>query len=459
MKTCKITLAGFIFLFLININACKSIEVQPENPNSSVNDLLEIPQEVKAEHQGGNITIDIKSNTQWEIHAEKGWTSVVPDKGYKDGQVTLKVEANEGVWERGMTLVFKTANLSDTLKIFQDSGHSPLRADKEGPANCFIVNPENDVYAFVPYIPEQSEKDITKAELVWQDKKNLVKAVEYNSTQNLIGFILNKESGNALIAAKNNQEEILWSWHIWVTDYDPEHNSLVTLPNRNQTSWTFMDRNLGALTSISGDFRSLGLLYQWGRKDPFTGNISDTEEEGKTYDIDGNLLPTAPEKAQQFGTVDLSVRHPDVFYTISYKTNDWTSPSNDDLWGGISMGKSIYDPCPAGWKIPVCDEKQANPYEFIFDGSAIWSDRPAGYFYKEWWFPCGGTRIYESGNLSYNIGGGYGGLWVGTAGSANKDQENFPALYGQYLFLIDGILFHTSKDARSQGMSVRCVRE
>ena len=30
-----------------------------------------------------------------------------------------------------------------------------------------------------------------------------------------------------------------------------------------------MDRNIGALSATLGDPLSMGLLYQWGRKDPF----------------------------------------------------------------------------------------------------------------------------------------------------------------------------------------------
>ena len=36
-----------------------------------------------------------------------------------------------------------------------------------------------------------------------------------------------------------------------------------------------MDRNLGATSATPGNVGSLGLLYQWGRKDPFLGSSSD----------------------------------------------------------------------------------------------------------------------------------------------------------------------------------------
>lgn len=55
--------------------------------------------------------------------------------------------------------------------------------------------------------------------------------------------------------------EILWSWHIWVT------NRPITTSGGNDLQW--MDRNLGALSNEIGDVANRGMLYQWGRKEPF----------------------------------------------------------------------------------------------------------------------------------------------------------------------------------------------
>ena len=35
-----------------------------------------------------------------------------------------------------------------------------------------------------------------------------------------------------------------------------------------------MDRNMGAISASPGNIGALGLLYQWGRKDPFLGSSS-----------------------------------------------------------------------------------------------------------------------------------------------------------------------------------------
>jgi hypothetical protein len=77
------------------------------------------------------------------------------------------------------------------------------------------------------------------------------------------------------------------------------------------------------------------------------------------------------------------------------------------------------------------------------------------------WFPTTGTRAYASGTLDYPSGGNpYSGLWIGTKGATASDLTLYPTLYGQYMFIINGRrTFKVSKDRRSQGLSVRCVKE
>ena len=94
-----------------------------------------------------------------------------------------------------------------------------------------------------------------------------------------IWFTTGREQGNAVIALRDFSGEIVWSWHIWVTDRE------VTLTAANGYEW--MDRNLGALNNTPGDVANRGLFYQWGRKDPFlpssapytTGNVTEANVE------------------------------------------------------------------------------------------------------------------------------------------------------------------------------------
>ena len=52
------------------------------------------------------------------------------------------------------------------------------------------------------------------------------------------------------------------------------------------------------------------------------------------------------------------------------------------------------------------------------------------------------------------------GLWIGTKGKASDNLELYPDLYGQYMFIVNGKrTFKVNKDKRSQGLSLRCVKE
>lgn len=366
-------------------------------------------------------------------------------------------------------------------------GTVDLSAD--GTANCYIIAP-NSVSAFNAEFKGNSSEleigDVASAELVWQSSTGLVKDLYYAQAAKKIVVETSDASGNALVAATDAAGNILWSWHLWITDYDPAETDFSTEPNSAGTVWTFMDRNLGALNTSAGDFDSFGMLYQWGRKDPFPGPTTFTvmnedysyavDGEPTFYDFKNQPLPKFSELAEYHGTIEKSIQNPDVFYANTkkstgemdeygdeiivddYITGDWVDVSDDDLWGGESLKKTIYDPCPVGYKVPVCDAEGNSPYEWLTYDKVTWGSN--GCDYNGIWFPTTGTRVYASGGLDYTELSPYGGLWLGTKGQASSNLEEYPTLYGQYMFIIDGKrMFKVNKDRRSQGMSVRCVRE
>lgn len=102
----------------------------------------------------------------------------------------------------------------------------------------------------------------SSAALLWQDAPALLSDVRLEEGR--VHFTAGEGQGNALIAVRDADGRILWSWHIWVTDYDPSSQ----VPKLNGLSW--MTRNLGALSDDYDETGSAkGFVYQWGRKDPF----------------------------------------------------------------------------------------------------------------------------------------------------------------------------------------------
>ena len=103
---------------------------------------------------------------------------------------------------------------------------------------------------------------------------------------------MNGQPGNAVVAIYDMEDAdaedatILWSYHIWVTDVADQPFGV----NSKGNSYTVMDRNLGAVSATPGDAGAIGLLYQWGRKDPFvTTSEIGKNTEAEMYDQSGGV--------------------------------------------------------------------------------------------------------------------------------------------------------------------------
>jgi hypothetical protein len=147
-------------------------------------------------------------------------------------------------------------------------------------------------------------------------------------------------TGNALIAAKDARGEILWSWHIWLTDMPDE----CVYAN---DAGILMDRNLGATSATAGDMGTWGLLYQWGRKDPFLGAAGNSS----SYDMAQSTGKWTFNKTDASkGTIEYTIKHPTEFlYNLERTDWQWKTPSDNSRW---SPDKTLYDPCPRGWRVP-----------------------------------------------------------------------------------------------------------
>ncbi|MFP3598292.1 T9SS type A sorting domain-containing protein [Chryseobacterium sp. SIMBA_029] len=200
------------------------------------------------------------------------------------------------------------------------------------------------------------------ADVLWEDNMGLIKSKE-NYTLDIIGTDANAEikvpvnkvkEGNAVIAYKVNGV-VFWSWHVWVTD-DPTNGStyksyddvkrelsngtVETIPN---SEWGWMDRNLGALGgSLNGDGwnRSGGLMYQWGRKDPFP---SLTTNDDNYYQVTGSMgkiiYNEAIPRLQQFANTPFSDYK--NFYDLRLYTNKSTANITDNIRASVKNPLSL----------------------------------------------------------------------------------------------------------------------
>ena len=160
--------------------------------------------------------------------------------------------------------------LINTLKGISPSDNRVHIAER---SNCYIVKPGESVNIPVKRANESALgtqiADVTtgwKAAINWQTSAGLV-TLNYSTYLSSGYFKVTAPSttakGNAEVVVTDAAgTNVLWSWHIWVTDYDPATSNDVLNGN------TWMQYNLGATAPANGS-NSFALLYQWGRKDPF----------------------------------------------------------------------------------------------------------------------------------------------------------------------------------------------
>ena len=231
-------------------------------------------------------------------------------------------------------------------------------------ANSYLIE-EAGAYVFAPFKGNSGEavEGVAGAGLLWQDTPGLI--TEAGLVDGKVRFVVAEGVyGNAVVYAygAGGNEEILWSWHVWVPEQQVESLPMIT-------GFNVMNMNLGATTAAAADVNAFGLCYQWGRKDPFTGSptLSGTTATlaKPIYNIDGEEGEFGAVMTPQ--SVEFAIANPGTFispYGVDYA--DWCSTSDDALWGNPdgnyresgslkyeNLGeKSMYDPCPAGWRVP-----------------------------------------------------------------------------------------------------------
>lgn len=331
-----------------------------------------------------------------------------------------------------------------------------------GTANCYIVS-EPGKYKFNAFAKGNSVESIgeaVSAEVLWESfgtdvtpsVGDIVRNVTYK--EGYIEFETPTElaEGNAVVAAKDASGTILWSWHIWVTDQPREQ---VYYNNAG----TMMDRNLGATSATPGDVCALGLLYQWGRKDPFLGSSSISSSTLAKSTI---TWPSAVASSSATGTVDYAILNPTTFVTASYSSEyDWHYASRDNtLWTTSDKTKSIYDPCPAGWCLPegadygiwsqACESSSFTRYSYdeISEGINFGGKFGSAPII---WYPAAGSRSFERGG---ELGGaGYNAFyWSVTPNDSKACELFFNANSG-------GGFNPCEYNWRALGQSVRCFKE
>jgi hypothetical protein len=336
------------------------------------------------------------------------------------------------------------------------SSTNDARVTRTPRANCYIVAPGKSVY--IPLARANDSdlgtqiSDLTASGntvgVVWQDLGTNSSAVTATQSAADRAFGVFKVSaalgytGNAVVYVKSASGTTLWSWHIWITSYDPN------VTNSTIGTYTFMDRNLGA-TNITPGQANKGLYYQWGRKDPFPQAAAVATNTMETvYNGSGSTTTTVPTLVSNTPTTNNlsnSVLNPTSFYYAGAPTYDWYAATvanqNNGLWGTL---KTVYDPCPAGWKVaPSAAYSTFSTGTLTYSSSTYgWTHTSSGSFW-----PLSGLLNANTGTLS-NVGSG-GYYWSSAPYSTNASG-----------FLLNSSDMNPSGNGyRAYGFSVRCVQD
>ena len=264
----------------------------------------------------------------------------------------------------------------------------------DDPANCFMVS-EPGLYAFKANKGKTQEAvaSIASVEVLWESfgtkeapsKGNIVSQAYYKDGQVYFKTPAALKDGNALIAAKDASNTILWSWHIWVCngwDATATAQKYYNFSNGIASWGAVMDRNLGATSATINDIKSHGLLYQWGRKDPFLG-WDGYNAEGHTPAASTLAWPDPVMTSEETGTIEYAITHPTtLLYPGKVSSNvDWYFTKEHNVTDNMRWNErlTLYDPCPAGWTLPEAHttNNQGLCYNALENHwNVMWPDNP-----------------------------------------------------------------------------------
>lgn len=243
-----------------------------------------------------------------------------------------------------------------------------------------------------PYINVQNGSDpATQASIVWTDQSGIVDGLSVTNAgaNSFVNFHVPADkikNGNAVIAVKNASGTIMWSWHLWFNHDDVL--ATTTVVNHQGHTYNFTKQTLGFaylkwdgstydkarvtrvvveqavsnggvkqrgyidITQNSGNVKEISsALYQFGRKDAMPG--TDALAQGSFTQNGGDNM-----------SIPNGIQNPGTFYTNGLSWDDnppsgysyynlWSMENTIIRWNDNAVVKTIYDPSPAGFKMPA----------------------------------------------------------------------------------------------------------
>lgn len=309
-------------------------------------DYIESPSLKPTDESKRTVTLDCSEGVALNATEPTPFHIVVPAGTYAGVKLTVLTTDGRMMEKQGTTSLRIRRTRVSSAGVLEYQEAESVDLSERGTSNCYIVS-EPGVYVFNCLVKGNSTESVGvpfSAAVVWETKNTDAPVSTGDVIDNVglyegyLSFVIPMPftPGNALVAVKDATGNILWSWHIWVADFNPD----LTV----QTYYSgakMMDRNLGALSIVENDALAYGLLYQWGRKDPYV-NAYNTSLDGFAATCPENAI-TFDNKTTDNDNIGYSIANPSVVI------NDITWNRDTQLWG---REKTMYDPCPVGWKVP-----------------------------------------------------------------------------------------------------------
>ena len=341
------------------------------------------------------------------------------------------------------------------------------------------------------------------AEVVWADAANLVHSpsIVHDGGEGFLDFTVSAsdiQSGNAVVAVKKGGTTV-WSWHLWfapkdaldkipVTNYQGKvYNFTKETLGWKPTQWSgsTYDKARTVKVKVVQTIKNGGVaqetvinitqnpgnvkkgattLYQFGRKDAFPG-------------VDASDLAANSHFTQNAGdnmSIMNGIQHPDNFYIWGsswYSTpptgynyyNLWSAENMTTGFNDNSVVKTVYDPCPVGFKMPASNAftgftaNGQNGGTVNVDGTSDWQTYQNNFGHNFWTnssktatinFPASGCRSSSDGSLFYVGSGGY--YWSAVP---------YNTYDGCYLSFSSGAVIPLNDNSRPYGYAARPVSE
>ena len=382
-----------------------------------------------------------------------------------------------------------TATGTYVLQHFQDHAGQPI-------TNPWIEKTNSSAYA-----------NIDGAKIVWSDEKDLVTSptITHVGGDGYLDFEVKAtdiKSGNAVVAVTKGGT-VVWSWHLWfapksaltpipVTNYQGKTYNFTTetlgwKPKGEVTTYnaprtvkvkveqTIANGGTKQFTVINitqnngGKKEGIATLYQFGRKDALPG--TDTFYPTNSYSFDNTTGGRS---------LGYAIQHPENMFIYAQTGTyyyDWCNATYYNLWSADNtttgfndnaVVKTVYDPCPVGFKMPASNaftgftsngQYQSGAANINANGTAdSWDKFSAAYghnFYTNGsktatiFFPASGFRNYSGGSL-INVGSdGY--CWSAVPGNTFSGCS-------LSFFYWSGV-YPQSYNGRSYGFAARPVSE